>query len=70
MATRRDAKAPTKAPAAAATAIQCSSTTPLEASVTTMAINMPEAERALPRRAVAGEPSIFRPKTNSAAAAM
>jgi hypothetical protein len=33
-----------------------------------MAMSMPIADRVLPRRAVAAEPSSFRPKMNSAAA--
>ena len=41
-----------------------------ESSVTTTAISMPAAEIALPRRAVAGEPSIFRPNTKRIAATM
>ena len=70
IATSRAAKAPITAPTSIATAIQCHSRMPFERSVTTTAISMPAAERALPRRAVAGEPSIFRPKTKSAAATM
>ena len=70
MATRREANAPTRAPAAAAMAIQWNSTMPFESSVTTMAMNMPPADSALPERAVAGEPSIRKPKMNITAAAM
>ena len=70
IATKRAASAPTTAPATAAIAIQCNSTMPLDSRVTTMAISMPAADSALPRRAVAGEPSIFRPNTNSTAATM
>ena len=61
MATRREARAPTKAPAAAAMAIQWNSTMPFDSSVTTMAISMPPADSALPDRAVAGDPSIRKP---------
>ena len=37
--------------------------------VTAIAMNMPNDDRVLPRTAVAGDPSCFRPKMNSAAAA-
>ena len=70
MATLCAATAPIKAPNAAATRIHWNSRMPLEKSVTTMAMSMPVADSRLPRTAVAGEPSCFRPKTNSAAAAM
>ena len=70
MATSRAASAPTTAPATAAMAIQWNSTMPLDSRVTTMAMSMPAAENALPRRAVSGEPSILRPSTNSTAATM
>ena len=70
MATKRDANAPTNAPAAAAMAIQWNSTMPLDSSVTTMAINMPPDDNALPDRAVAGELNILRPKMNITAATM
>ena len=70
MATRREATAPTKVPATAAMAIQWNSTMPFESRVTTMAMNMAPADRPLPVRAVAGEPSIRRPKMNITAATM
>ena len=62
------AMAPITAPTAAATKINWKERISLLKSVTPMAMTMASEDRMLPRTAVAGEPSCFRPKMNSAAA--
>jgi hypothetical protein len=70
MATRWAARAPMMEPTMTPTAIHWNSMICWENSVTTTAMNMPSADSRLPRTAVSGEDSSFRPKTNSAAATM
>ena len=68
MATMRAASTPITVPITTPSAIHSKSTMLRSNNVTTTAINIATAEIRLPRRAVAGDPSIFRPTMKSTAA--
>ena len=70
IATKRDASAPTTAPIRTPRAINSKATIPSAVSPAVIAINIPNADKALPLRAEFGWPSIFKPNMKSTAAAM
>jgi hypothetical protein len=65
IATARAATAPMAPPTNIPATIQVKSTMPWSSKAATMATSIPRAENILPRRAVAGEPNIFKPKMKS-----